>query len=541
VVTFDLELGQAMEMIYPGHVKLSESEKMNICYLSFPDSNSGCMGDTQFHFRIRQCPGRKVLHASYTEYNRSCPTALQTDAGYFYGYVYFRQIKDRSIRRGYFQKSVVLISRLPFVALFNYVVGVIAPEFFDTGLPCLEAACHNIDQWLAPLPGETINLPLIGSVIQVSVPSRSDKLLEISAPKSLQTTLPHLSPAANVILPSVYEVNMFTAFQTVLPHIQLFWELVLTAEPVVVMTSVPTLCASVVQALVNMIQPLRYSADFRPFFTIHDSDFKEYTTKTQSPPSVILGVTNPFFVKTLQHWPHVVRIGEMTEVTISRTLDRLKPKTKTLKTLDCKPGVYTCYKPFLTKDTTILKRLAKGLQSRRPVEAQDALLKSYLLKLTNSFMNPLESYLGTLMPPLRCISPHKSAPCLKPFSPDEFFKMIDQNKRLVTSALKGDLVGLYQKFFQCANFECWLQYRLREINQKLQALHIQAMCQADLVTWIQDKKEVEIVDLVLRLREKLACLQSSLVPLPADTAVKLRSHIDNIISCLPPDLQSVLA
>lgn len=28
-------------------------------------------------------------------------------------------------------------------------------------------------------------------------------------------------------------------------------------------------------------------------------------------PGVILGVTNPFFAKTLQHWPHMVRIGEM--------------------------------------------------------------------------------------------------------------------------------------------------------------------------------------------------------------------------------------
>jgi len=35
-------------------------------------------------------------------------------------------------------QSVVLVSKLPFVALFNYLVGVIAPEFFDSGLPCLE-------------------------------------------------------------------------------------------------------------------------------------------------------------------------------------------------------------------------------------------------------------------------------------------------------------------------------------------------------------------------------------------------------------------
>ena len=30
-------------------------------------------------------------------------------------------------------------------------------------------------------------------------------------------------------------------------------------------------------------------------------------------PPVILGVTNPFFAKTLQHWPHIIRIGEMVE------------------------------------------------------------------------------------------------------------------------------------------------------------------------------------------------------------------------------------
>jgi len=48
------------------------------------------------------------------------------------------------------------------------------------------------------------------------------------------------------------------------------------------------------------------------------------------------------------------------------------------------------------------------------------------------------------MPPLKCISPHKSAPCLKNFEPEDFFKMIEQNRHLLTSSLKGDLVGLYR-------------------------------------------------------------------------------------------------
>lgn len=61
-----------------------------------------------------------------------------------------------------------------------------------------------------------------------------------------------------------------------------------------------------------MIAPLKYCADHRPYFTIHDSEFKEYTTDAPSPPAVILGVTNPFFAKTLQHWPHIIRISNGT-------------------------------------------------------------------------------------------------------------------------------------------------------------------------------------------------------------------------------------
>lgn len=61
----------------------------------------------------------------------------------------------------------------------------------------------------------------------------------------------------------------------------------------------------------SLINPLEYCLDYRPFFTIHDPEFKEYTTRCGDPPPVLLGVTNPFFAKALQHWPHIIRIGEM--------------------------------------------------------------------------------------------------------------------------------------------------------------------------------------------------------------------------------------
>ncbi|CAH1784707.1 unnamed protein product, partial [Owenia fusiformis] len=540
VVTFDLELGQAMELMYPSHVKLTEREKMNICYLSFPDSNSGCMGDTEFHFRIRQCHTRKQ-NLGLKDYNHSCPVALQGDNGHYYGFVYFRQTKDKSIRRGYFQKSVVLISRLPFVNLFSHLINIVAPEYFDNGEPSLEAACHDIDQWPPPVPGQTLNLPIMGTVIQVRVPCRTDKIATSAPIKTSQ--VPHIP--ANNLLPSIHEVDLYSTFQPVLPHIQMLWELVISGESIVVMASSPTVCCRAVQALVSMIWPLKFCTDYRPYFTIHDSEFKEYTTKTQAPPPVLLGVTNPFFAKTLQHWPHIVRIGELVE---AKGLNKLK-KAGNLKTLDSKPGVYTRYKAHLQKDKTILKRLAKpsptesllqGVQTQRPVEVQNAMLKRYLLELTQSFMIPLERYMASLMPLQRSVSPHKGPPKLKQFQIEEFLKTLESSGPQLTSGLKGDWEGLYRKFFKSAHFIGWYNNRQQEVNMKLQAIHAEAMCNSDLVEWIRDKQEVEVVDLILRLREKLNCAASSQMPVSPETVHKLQSHHDNIISQLPPDLRSVL-
>lgn len=75
--------------------------------------------------------------------------------------------------------------------------------------------------------------------------------------------------------------------------------------------------------------------------------------------------------------------------------------------LDSKPGVYTHYHSFLHKDKGILKKLLKGVQTKRPGEVQSAILRRHLLELTQSFMIPLERYMGTLMPLQKNISPYK--------------------------------------------------------------------------------------------------------------------------------------
>ncbi|XP_009089305.2 protein DENND6A isoform X1 [Serinus canaria] len=536
VVGFDLELGQAVEVIYPPHSKLTDKEKTNICYLSFPDSNSGCLGDTQFCFRFRRSPGRKVsLCCFLDQLDRELPVYLKKDSAYYYGYVYFRQVRDKSLKRGYFQKSLVLISKLPYVHLFRTMLKQIAPEYFEKNEAFLEAVCSDIDRWPPPVPGKVLQLPLMGLIMKLRIPTYRDKPGTTAIVQNMHQADAQISMA----LPTVHEVDLFRCFCPVFFHIQMLWELVLLGEPLVVMAPSPAESSETVLALVSCISPLKYCSDFRPYFTIHDSEFKEYTTRTQAPPSVILGVTNPFFAKTLQHWPHIIRIGDIKLPGEVPKQVKVK-KLKNLKTLDSKPGVYTSYKPYLNKDEEIVKQLQKGVQQKRPTEAQSVILRRYFLELTESFIIPLERYVASLMPLQKCISPWKSPPQLRQFSQDDFMKTLDKAGPQLTSGLKGDWIGLYRHFLKSPNFDGWFRSRQKEMTQKLEALHLEALCNENLVFWSQKHTEVETVDLVLKLKNKLLQADREHLPVKADTLKKLQTHINDIILALPDDLQDIL-
>ncbi|XP_074182765.1 protein DENND6B isoform X3 [Rhinolophus sinicus] len=521
VVTFDLELGQALELVYPSDFRLTDKEKSSICYLSFPDSHSGCLGDTQFSFRIRQCGGqRSPWSTNDRHYDSGAPVSLQKESSHYFGYVYFRQVKDSSVKRGYFQKALL---------------SLIAPEYFDKLAPCLEAVCNEIDQWPAPQPGQTLNLPVVGVVLQVRVPSRVDKP-DCSSLKQCGHENLLLTP---LVLSSVHELDLFRCFQPVLTHVQMLWELMLLGEPLVVLAPSPAVSSEMVLALTSCVQPLKFCCDYRPYFTVHDSEFKEFTTRTQAPPNVVLGVTNPFFIKTLQHWPHILRVGEpKLSGGLPKQVKLKKPSR--LKTLDTKPGLYTAYTAHLHRDKALLKRLLGGLQKKRPPGALAALLRTHLLELTQSFVIPLEHYMASLMPLQKSVMPWKAPPQIRPFHQDDFLRSLDHAGPQLTCILKGDWLGLYRRFFKSPHFDGWYRQRRKEMVHKLETLHLEAICEADIETWMKDKSEVEVVDLVLKLREKLVRAQVHQLPVKEETLHQAQLNIEMVIGSLPKDLQAVL-
>lgn len=205
--------------------------------------------------------------------------------------------------------------------------------------------------------------------------------------------------------------------------------------------------------------------------------------------------------------------------------------------LDSKPGVYTNNKPLLDRDSKFIKRILKGVQLKRPVEVQSALIRRHFLEKTQTFMIPLERYMTSLMPLAKNISPYRAAPKVKPFNPDDFIKSLEACGPQLTSSIKGDWDSLYRRFFKSPNFVGWYNARTKEMSRKLELLHFESLADSKIEHWLRDKEEVQMVDMVLRIRNKLA--DKSLL-LPDIVIERLQNHVDVILLNLPADLKTMM-
>ena len=96
---------------------------------------------------------------------------LEPETRHFSGIAFFRQVRDASIHRGFYQKAVIILSQLPFHNLFRHIIDLTAPEYFSKGEAALESMAAAVNRWPSPIAGETMELPFLGSVLRVRLPA----------------------------------------------------------------------------------------------------------------------------------------------------------------------------------------------------------------------------------------------------------------------------------------------------------------------------------------------------------------------------------
>ncbi|CAO1627971.1 unnamed protein product [Parajaminaea phylloscopi] len=438
-----------------------------------------------------------------------------SSSSYLYGYTFFRQKRDSAIRRGYFQKSLVILTHLPYVALFSDIVSKLGPLYFDHGESILESFCSSVTKWPNPSPGATLPLPLFGSVLWAALPLGRQSQSSTAADAS-ETTLPKMAsslslaslsrgslgrqtssagsgvsrPAASMSLPGSSEEEpilasipltpLVSVFKEALADMWMIWECVLLAEPILVMGPDPRTSSEAVWHLLDICRPIPHAGDFRPFFTIHDYDFKNLATRKQPPAGTIIGCTNPFLAQACAHWPHVLRVGKAA-VKLGTAGRYGKAGAGKLPVgggvgggtgaggggPEHLPGFATKRKRRVSKDRPLLKKLQDMVEHEENIPMANAMLRRYFADITERFLAPLNRYISSLIPPEAAASggPVDSAK-IRPFNTDAFLASLKahgtplplRSRSLPTGAALRQ--GLYLDFLRSPNFSYYLTERI---------------------------------------------------------------------------------
>ncbi|GAA6063699.1 hypothetical protein JCM10212_000278, partial [Sporobolomyces blumeae] len=303
------------------------------------------------------------------------PETHERDGG-LYGHVWFNQERDATLRRNFSQRSLVLLTHHAHLSgLFASVLAILGPlHFRHAKTPgakggMVESACLNIAAWPDLVPGTTVELPLLGDVLTVALPlphqaqfptppasssstSTSFRSPATSPPRTISATHPltplslllfspqHASlPSASTSFSSSNPVPAPTAFGALRPKqrslppafpsiptatgftkLLLLWELLVLGEPVLIYSNDPRTGSQVVEHLKNLIRPIPFVTDSRPYFHVHDPAFPILCRPGSTPPKgVLIASTNPLVLKNCRHWPHVLRLDRSHPVVVPPT------------------------------------------------------------------------------------------------------------------------------------------------------------------------------------------------------------------------------
>lgn len=307
VVRFDDNVGQ--QIVGQQHAvpddELSLGVQQDIKMLSMPDCLQTSGHSFNFAFRVR---------------DKECAVE---ERHFQHCFVSFRQCKDASSTRGYFQQSVVLVSEVPCVGLFysalNRLAGVLLETTPDTSISqTLLTAFSHIAQWPSPAvdtrEGPALNLPFLGSVLAYNCPSLPvymPHLLEARSPPSPSSSSSPSSgrsaaPRSGLDggLGSYSDASLLSLQRWgLVPHLWTLWHLVLAGKRVVVYSPSAEVCSAVVLALCSLTAPLAFAGDCRPYISAADSDVALLAAEGAGGAEGtcrVVGITNPFLLRAFK-------------------------------------------------------------------------------------------------------------------------------------------------------------------------------------------------------------------------------------------------
>ncbi|GAA5849367.1 hypothetical protein JCM5353_005308 [Sporobolomyces roseus] len=342
LVDFDVDTGPNLDNQYP-HFQLPPSVHHQLAFSSLPEGDLPPAVATEegycYSWRIpypreeelkalddKNGKGKQVLRLPESEPD-------QENDGGLYGYVWFSQEQNSSLRRNYSQRSLVLLTHHPHLpGLFSSVLQVLGPLHFlhakQAGAKggMVESACLNIAAWPDPTPGATLELPLLGTVLTFTLPlpyqaqypsipsAPSPSSSTPAAPPPPSTIRPLSIPATHPLTPLSFLLfspqSASSTNQVGFTKLLLIWELLVLGESLLLFSSDPKTGSDLVAHFKNLIRPIPFKGDSKPYFHIHDPSFPLLCRPgSKPPPGLLLSSTNPLVLKNCSKtYPHILRL-----------------------------------------------------------------------------------------------------------------------------------------------------------------------------------------------------------------------------------------
>jgi hypothetical protein len=242
-------------------------------------------------------------------------------------FVFSRQRRDESIARGAEQRSAVLVSRFPYSSLLRPLAALAGASLLSYFAAVAPQLLHDSTHaWPAIRPGRLLRVAVGSQCITAAIPADSclpdvppadsaaaEASASLSRQVSTRASLPGLrrtesvpmpNPAspdsalaratsaslslsgelseavARSILGAFCDVDVAEPFQGQLKSLWPLWEVVLLGKPLLVFAAAPWECCAGVVALLALLTPLPFAADFRPVLSIHDPLVQQIVVRT---------------------------------------------------------------------------------------------------------------------------------------------------------------------------------------------------------------------------------------------------------------------
>lgn len=461
----------------------------------------------------------------------------------------------------------------------------IGETYFDFGPKALDMAWRDILSWPQPQLSHHLQFPLLGKVIKFPMPTirngsfiftplpsvlDGDDASSSSSKKSKDKSSASKSSSSKAgfggdskISASVvslddrflHTVPVYAPLAAVISKIWLLWELMLLGQPILVLSPAPGLSSDAVLALTSLISPLEYKGDFRPFFTIHDADFKHFSDDLWSPPSdsgLVIGGTNPYFFKALSHWSNIVtlsgkkRIHKYNPFLIANqggkshhndqddgdVLNRGVGLIDYVDQVQCS-GYQTVF-PSGVDFKKYMKKPDKDHSAEACFDFNEKFLRYHMHIRTTTFLAPLRHYFDRLVAnKMAHFKPFAKIPLVTELNPTTLASI---QTHLAPGRNSSEL-KFYERFTTTVTFKRWYNKKKKIANDRIVADYISFMTTWKISKPFEGLGEMELVNMY---QDGMDQQKKEAELLGFKGTVALRTVLDELVKHLDPDLQAAI-